>query len=48
MKGSIAFELQPYVPSDSMGTDYSNSADAALTRVMVEDLVTDVTWYDHK
>jgi len=48
MKGIINFETQPLVSSDFMGTDYSNSVDAALTMVMGEDLVKVVMWYDNE
>jgi len=48
MKGIINFEEQPLVSSDFMGTDYSNSVDAALTMVMGEDLVKVVMWYDNE
>merc|ERR1719265_297725 len=48
MKCIINFEMQPLVSSDFMGTDYSNSVDAALTMVMGEDLVKVVMWYDNE
>jgi glyceraldehyde-3-phosphate dehydrogenase type I len=48
MKGIINFETQPLVSSDFLGTDYSNSVDAALTMVMGEDLVKVVMWYDNE
>merc|ERR1711904_732509 len=47
-KGIIHFEQQPLVSSDFMQTDFSNSADAALTMVMGEDLVKVVMWYDNE
>merc|ERR1712019_24142 len=48
LKGIINYETQPLVSSDFMQTDYSNSADAALTMVMGEDLVKVVMWYDNE
>merc|ERR1712176_533313 len=48
MQGIINFETSPLVSSDFMGTDFSNSVDAALTMVMGEDLVKVVMWYDNE
>ena len=48
MKGTINFEMPPLVPSDFRGTGYLRSADTAVTRVMLEDLVNGMIWYGHK
>lgn len=48
LKGILAFEEEPLVSCDFKGNDHSSIVDASLTKVMGENMLKVVSWYDNE